>query len=167
MADMLVKLYDLPPLSPLVEELRQQKIAVRRAYPFEISAVMGTVEKLFDGSLAHAEEVSVGFANKPISIYVAVDQSVEKPYIVGVAAYECVRRNFFGPLGVTESCQGRGIGKALLVACLHGLAEMGYVYGIISNVVGTERLDFYKKTCDAVVIDGSDTSIYRDMLWLG
>ena len=48
---------------------------------------------------------------------------------------ECTRRAFFGPTGVLESERGQGIGKVLLLACLHGLAEMGYAYGIIAEAL--------------------------------
>jgi len=97
----------------------------------------------------------------PCSIYIAIDISQEKAGIVGFAAYECTSRNFFGPEGVAESHRRRGIGKALLIACLHGLREMGYAYGIIGGV-GPHA--FYEKACGATLIEGSSPGIYRDML---
>jgi predicted N-acetyltransferase YhbS len=54
-----------------------------------------------------------------------------------------------------------GVGKALLLACLWALREMGYVYGIIG---GVGPVDFYKKTVGAIEIPGSDTGIYNDLL---
>jgi predicted N-acetyltransferase YhbS len=81
--------------------------------------------------------------------------------IVGFAAYECTRRNFFGPTGVIENAQNRGVGKALLLACLWGLQELGYVYGIIGHA---GPVAFYEKTVGAAVIPDSDPGIYTDLL---
>ncbi len=104
-----------------------------------------------------ADEISVGFVNKPVSVYLAVaDREV-----IGFAAYECTRRNFFGPTGVAENMQGRGVGKALLIASLWGLRELGYVYGIIGRVGPVE---FYQKTVGATVIPDSDPGIYVNLL---
>ena len=73
--------------------------------------------------------------------------------VIGFAAYECTRRGFFGPTGVAADQQGQGIGKALLVASLWGLRELGYVYGIIGRVGPVE---FYEKVVGAIVIPDSD-----------
>ena len=80
-------------------------IILRRAQPFEITQVRSFVENNF--SVAWADEISVGFANKPVSIYIAV---LEKR-IVGFAAYECTRKTLFGPTGVAELVRGRGVGQ--------------------------------------------------------
>jgi GNAT superfamily N-acetyltransferase len=155
MPDLLVNLLKLPPLAPLLDEMERTQIIVRRAQPFEISTVRSSVEKNF--SLAWADEISVGFANKPVSVYIAVSENE----IVGFAAYECTRRAFFGPAGVNETARGRGIGKALLLACLHGLRELGYVYAIIGRAGPVE---FYQKTVGAIVIPDSDPGVYTNLL---
>ena len=64
-------------------------------------------------------------------------------------------------MGVLETMQGRGIGKALLLACLWGLREMGYVYGIIG---GVGPIEFYRKTVGASMIDDSTPGIYTNLL---
>ena len=155
MPDMLVNLLKLPPREPSLEEIGRARIVVRRAQPFEITSVRSFVEKNF--SLAWADEISVGFASKPVSIYIA---TLEKE-IVGFAAYECTRRDFFGPMGVVETMQGQRIGKALLLACLWGLREMGYVYAIIG---GVGPVEFYEKTVGASVIPDSSPGIYTNLL---
>lgn len=155
MPDLLVNLLKLPPLEPVMLELDKAKVVIRRAQPFEITRMRSFIEEKF--SVVWADEISVGFANKPVSLYIAV---VEKE-IVGFAAYECTRRGFFGPTGVASSMQGRGIGKALLLACLWGLREMGYVYGIIGRAGPVE---FYEKTVGATVIPDSDPGIYTNLL---
>lgn len=155
MPDLLVNLLKLPPLEPVMLEMNNADIIVRRAQPFEITQALEFVEREF--SVAWADEVSVGFANKPVSVYIAIaDQE-----IVGFASYECTRRSFFGPTGVVESMQGRGIGKALLLASLWGLREMGYVYGIIGRAGPVE---FYENAVGAIVIPDSEPGIYTDFL---
>lgn len=143
MPDMLVSLVQLPPITPLLEELREQGIYVRRPNPWELSEVREFIEKHF--SRSWADEVSVGFANKPVSVFVARHED----QIVGFAAYECTRRNYFGPTGVAEAYRGRGIGTALLLACLYAMQDMGYVYAIIG---GAGPMEFYSKACGAVPI---------------
>lgn len=136
-------------------EMDTAEIVIRRAQPFEITLVRDFVEREF--AVAWADEISVAFVNKPVSLYIAV---VNKT-IVGFAAYECTRRSFFGPAGVVEDLWSRGIGKALLLASLWGLREMGYVYGIIGHA---GPVKFYEKTVGAIVIRDSDPGIYTDLL---
>jgi hypothetical protein len=155
MPDMLVNLLTLPRLETALQEMVDAGIVIRRAQPFEITLVRSFIESNF--SVAWADEVSVGFASKPVSVFIA---TLEKE-IVGFAAYECTRRSFFGPTGVIENARGGGVGKALLLACLWGLREMGYVYGVIGRAGPVE---FYEKSVGAVVIQGSDPGIYTDLL---
>ncbi len=155
MPDLLVNLLKLPPLEPALENMERGRILIRRAQPFEISRVRSFVERNF--SVSWADEISVGFARQPVSVYIAV---VEKE-IVGFAAHECTRRAFFGPTGVSEPMQGRGIGTALLLACLWGLRELGYVYGVIG---GAGPVEFYEKAVGAIVISDSEPGIYTNLL---
>jgi hypothetical protein len=149
MPDLLVNLLKLPALEPA------EGFAVRRAQPFELTPVRTFVNTNF--SAAWADEISVGFARQPISVYVA---TIEHE-LVGFSAYECTRRGFFGPTGVSQAAQGKGIGKALLLASLWGLREMGYVYAVI-GAAGPVR--FYQKTVGAIIIPDSEPGIYTDTL---
>jgi len=153
MPDMLVKLYTLPPLEPYVQAMRQRGIIIRPARPYEITPVRAFVERHF--ATTWADEITVGFANKPVTVYVALRGGE----VVGFGAYECTRRAFFGPTGVLESQRGHGIGKVLLVACLHGLAEMGYAYGVIGAAGPTE---FYARAVGATEIPDSTPGVYGD-----
>lgn len=155
MPDMLVQLLKLPPCEPLIEELRGEGIIIRRVHPFEITPVRSFVEKHF--SVQWADEVSVGFANKPTTVFIAIRDG----RVIGFGAYECTRRCFFGPTGVDPAERKRGIGKALLLACLWGLREMGYAYGIIGSAGPTE---FYEKAVGAIAIPDSSPGIYADLL---
>lgn len=150
MPDLLVNLLNLP-----APESEPQEFLVRRAQPFEISVVRSFVAENF--STSWADEISVGFARQPISVFVA---TMERE-LIGFAAYECTRRGFFGPMGVVERAHGKGAGKTLLLAALWGLREMGYVYGII-GAAGPVR--FYQKTVGAIVIPDSEPGIYTDLL---
>ena len=66
-----------------------------------------------------------------------------------------------GPTGVAEDERGRGTGKALLIAALWGLRELGYVYGIIG---GAGPMRFYEEAVGAIVIPDSEPGIYDDLL---
>ena len=155
MPDMLVNLLKLPPVHVAIDDLARIGIVIRRAQPFEITPVMELVEREF--SVAWADEISVGFANKPVTVFIANFEG----QVVGFAGYECTRRAFFGPTGVIEEMQSRGIGKALLLACLSGLRELGYVYAIIGRA---GPVQFYESVVGAIVIPDSDPGIYADLL---
>ena len=151
MPDLLVNLLKLPPL----EEETARDFNVRRAQPFELTLVRRFVAENF--SQSWADEISVGFAHQPISVFIAtIDRE-----LAGFAAYECTRRGFFGPTGVVPSARDKGIGKALLLTSLWALREMGYVYAII-GAAGPVR--FYQKTVGAIIIPDSEPGIYTDIL---
>ena len=155
MPDLLVNLLKLPPLESVAESLDQSGIVIRRAQPFEITPVRDFIKQNF--SVAWADEVSVGFAQKPVTVFIATCER----RVTGFAAYDCTRKAFFGPTGVAESERGRGVGNALLIAALWGLRELGYVYGVIG---AAGPVDFYRKAVGAIVIPDSDPGVYTDLL---
>ena len=155
MPDLLVNLLPLPPFQSFIDNLNHAGINIRRAQPFEITPVRQFIEKNF--SVAWADEVSIGFANKPATVFIAT----RKSRVIGFAGYECTRKAFFGPTGVAESERGHGIGKALLIAALWGLRELGHVYGIIG---AAGPVEFYQKEVGAIVIPDSEPGIYIDLL---
>jgi len=151
MPDLLVNLLKLPS----IESEGVREFNVRRAQPFELTPVRRFVTENF--SRNWADEISVGFAHQPISVFVA---TIERE-IVGFAGYECTRRGFFGPTGVASAARGKGVGAVLLLEALAALREMGYVYAII-GAAGPVR--FYQKTVGAIIIPDSEPGIYTDML---
>ncbi len=155
MPDLLVNLLKLPLLEPLVHELGEQGVNIRRAQAFEITPVREFIEKNF--SVAWADEILVGFANKPVTVVIATRHS----HVIGFAGYECTRKAFFGPTAVAADERGRGVGTALLIASLWGLRELGYVYGIIG---GAGPVEFYQEAVGAIVIPESTPGIYTDLL---
>jgi GNAT superfamily N-acetyltransferase len=139
----------------LIDQLRDQRqIILRRANPWELSRVREFAGKW---AITWADEAEVGFARQPVSVFIAIAAGE----IARFCCYECTRRNYLGPMGVDESFRGNGLGKALLLASLASLREMGYAYAIIG---GVGPVEFYQKACGATVIERSDRGVYVDML---
>lgn len=155
MPDMLVKLYDLPDVTPILKQLKASGVTVRNAMPYEKHQVLDWIRAHFGPDWA--SEADVSFANKPVSCLIAT----EAGSIAGFACYETTCRAYFGPTGVTTDKRGRGIGKALLFAAMRGLADMGYAYAFIGSAGPVE---FYARALGAIPIPGSTPGIYRDRL---
>ena len=155
MTDLLVKLYDLPNVEPYLTKLRNEGIIVRKAMSYEKHLVIQWIKDNF--SEGWASECDIAFSSRPISCFIAT----ENGSVVSFACFDCTCRNFFGPMGVIEYARGRGIGKALLLACLHAMAASGFAYAIVG---GVDVTDFYEKTVGAIPIPGSSPGIYRDRL---
>jgi GNAT superfamily N-acetyltransferase len=155
MNDLLVRLYDLPAPDRYSGALAAAGVTVRRAMAYEKAPVTAWVRAVFGD--AWAGECDVAFAREPVACYVATQGG----RIVGFACHDSTCRNFFGPMGVAEGARGRGIGSALLLACLHAMAAAGYAYAIVGGV-GDDAI--YRDVAGAVVIDGSTPGIYRDRL---
>jgi GNAT superfamily N-acetyltransferase len=155
MADMLVKLYDLPDLSEAITLQQAQDIEVRRALAPEKHGVMQWVTERWGD--AWASECDVAFSRQPVACVLAT----QKDRILGFACYEATCRNFLGPMGVRKSARGKGVGRALLLACLHAMRAQGYGYAIIGGV-GPD--DFYVKAVGAVPIEGSTPGVYGALL---
>lgn len=153
--DMLVRLYDLPPLAPVVEHMAAQGVTIRRGIAPEKHVVLEWVARHF--SAFWQSEADVAYARVPVSIWLAVAER----RLLGFGCYDTTRRGFFGPTGVAESERGRGLGKALLLACLHDMWAQGYGYGIIG---GVGPVAFYEKAVNAFVIPASSPGVYGGML---
>jgi len=155
MPDMLVSLLDLPDDRAEVEALKSEGILIRRVQPYELSLLRKFVEEKFNATWA--DEVTTAFTHQPTTCFIA---TYEKK-IIGFGAYECTRRDYFGPTGVDPTYRGKGIGKVLLLACMRALLEMGYAYAIIG---GVGPADFYSKCVGATLIPDSSPGVYVDML---
>jgi GNAT superfamily N-acetyltransferase len=157
MADLLVRLYALPPAEPAIEAAGAAGITVRRAAAAERGAVVEWVRT--HGSPGWASECEASFARQPLACFVAVDGAKESKMgrLAGVACYEAACRGFFGPEIVHPDHRGKGVGRALLLSALHAMRAEGYAYAIIG---WASSIDFYKRVVGAVVIEGSDPGIY-------
>lgn len=154
--DRLVRLYDVPPPADCVDRLARSGVIVRTARAYEKSRVVAWVGDRF--GQAWADECAVAFSNHPVSCFIATQQGT----IIGFACYESTCKNFFGPIGVGAAVRRRGIGRALLLSCLHAMAVGGYAYAVIGG--GDHAHQFYAATVDAMEIKGSSPGIYRDRL---
>jgi GNAT superfamily N-acetyltransferase len=152
MADLLVRLYTLPPLEPALEKAAAAGITVRRAAAAERGAVVDWVRT--HGSPGWASECEAAFARLPIACFVAVEK---RDHLAGVACYEATARGFFGPELVHPDRRGKGAGKALLLSALHAMRAEGYGYAIVG---WASSIAFYEQAVGAVVIEGSDPGIY-------
>jgi GNAT superfamily N-acetyltransferase len=156
MTDMLVKLYDLPEVwSSMINQIAPE-IRIRKPIGAEKSMIVQWIRENFGE--VWANEMDVTFSRSPVSCYVA--QQDQK--MVGFACYDASALGYFGPTGVDESCRGKGIGKALLLACLLEMKLKGYGYAIIGWIGPRE---FYEKAANAVVIPDSTPGIWKE--WLG
>ncbi len=151
MADMLVRLYDLPPLEVALEKVSAQELVVRRAEPWERRHLLEFVRQHFSENWA--DEVATAYTRHPLPVFVAEDQGE----LVGFAAYHTTRLDFFGPEGIREDYRGRGLGQALLLSCLWAMWHEGYGYAIIGWVGPQE---FYRKCCGATVIEDSEPGVF-------
>lgn len=143
MPDMICPLIDLPSLKETLQQLETRNITIRRPNPWELTAVLDFIGRHF--SAGWVDETRVAFSHQPVTAYIALDGDK----IIGFSAYECTRKNYFGPTGVDETYRGLGIGKVLFIAALRGLRDLGYTYAIIG---GAGPVDFYKRTAGAEVI---------------
>jgi GNAT superfamily N-acetyltransferase len=107
-------------------------------------------------------ECETALARMPVSCFIATVKDEDgASRMVGFGCYDATAKGFFGPTGVDPEFRGRGLGKALLLACLDAMRAEGYGYAIIG---GAGPVDFYAKCVGAIPIEGSAPGIYRGML---
>ncbi|MDQ6618266.1 MAG: GNAT family N-acetyltransferase [Pseudomonadota bacterium] len=160
MADMLVKLYDLPSLHDTLRELEARGVVVRRARVPERAVVLDWTDRQFT---AWTPEVDVAFTRLPVTCWIAVrqDPAAAGAELIGLACHDVMCRNFFGPMAVDATHRLQGVGRALLLAALHAQRDAGYAYSIIAGV-GPEA--FYGRAVQAITIPGSTPGVYAGML---
>lgn len=151
MADLLIKLYDLPAM-PVVADMA---FLVRPALAYEKTQIVDWVRAQFGN--AWASECDVAFARQPLSCHIATHAGA----IIGFACYDSSGRGMFGPIGVELAWRGRGVGRALLLASLQTMAALGYAYAIV-GAAGAKA--FYRHSVGAMDIPDSTPGIYRDRL---
>ena len=155
MADMLVKLYEIPDDPVFLAGQEALGITIRKPFGPEKHLIIDWVRENFEE--AWASEVDMALSNRPVSCFVALDRDT----LAGFACYDATALGFFGPEGVDEGYRGRGIGKALLLACLLDMKRKGYGYAIIGDAGPQE---FYARVVNAVTIPDSTPGIYKGLL---
>jgi GNAT superfamily N-acetyltransferase len=148
-ADLLVKLYELPP------ERTVAGFDIRRALAPDKHAVTAWVGATFGPRWASEAEVS--FFGHPVRCHIATVAGELRAF----ACWDATARGFFGPEGVAEAARGNGVGGALLLQCLHAMRAYGYAYAVIGGV-GPKA--FYEKIVPVMEIPGSSPGIYHGML---
>ncbi len=161
MADMIVNLLDIPDLAYCQEKekvLLGEGIVIRRAMVPDMYGILDSVERI--GGQFNKGECAVCFSRQPVSCFIAEKDGE----LIGYACYEATNRDFLGPTKVREDYQGKGIGAALLLRCLHDMRIIGYAYAIIGGIGPAQ---FYEKVCGAKIIEGSTPGIYKDFMKFG
>jgi len=153
MTDMLIKLYALPVPD---SGASSPQCTIRKPLGSEHDLVVDWIARAF--SPGWASEARVALANRPVSLVIALHQGT----LAGFCCYDATARGFVGPIGVAEPERGRGIGAALLRACLCDMYAAGYAYAVAGAVGAPE---FFRRAADAVEIDGSTPGVYRDLVW--
>lgn len=154
MSDMLVKLWELPPLEAALATSAARGVAVRRALAPEKPVVLDLVRMYWPAWVA---EVDVAFARLPVACFVAVRDG--EP--IGFACHDAIAPDFFGPTAVVESVRRQGVGATLALAAMHALRAQGYAYAIVG---GVGPAAFYARTFGAVEIPGSSPGLYAGLL---
>lgn len=169
MADMLVKLYDLPPLQPALDGLASN-IQIRSARVGEEHAIMPWIDHHFSPGWSHG--IAYAIHRSPCSLFIAIEQQQPDPQranryelpteqLVGFACYDTSNRGMFGPMGVQASHEGQGIGKALLLTALQAMWNENYAYAIIG---WAGPVDWYAKLVGATIIPDSEPGPFRGSL---
>ena len=159
MADMLVKLYPLPTAPGLQEALRAKGITIKKALAPDMGKIIAFTEE--NGHPGWADELRVCFSNQPVSCYIAVKDK----QVIGFGCYEATARGFFGPTLVAESARHQGVGKALLLACLASLRELGYAYAFI-GWPAEDAIHFYQEATGGMMIPDEGHGVYSRMIHL-
>jgi len=155
MSDLLVKLYDLPASAPLLEQLTESGIRIRRAMASEKTIVTRWVsEQLTNGWSCECE---IAFSRQPIACKVATHEKS----LLGFSCHGVICPDFLGPIGVVPEWPRHHVGKALLLASLEALRAQGYAYAIIG---WAGPVAFFEKSIGAMLIAGSEPGMYRGTL---
>ena len=155
MPDLLVKLYELPPLEPFLEKQLALGITIRRAIAPEKHLITEWVGAEFGAYWV--SETEVAFGNTPPTCFIAEYERT----VIGFSVVNATTKGFFGPTGVAEAVRGKGTGAALLMIALHAMRWDGFGYAIIG---GAGPVEFYSKIVGATVIPDSHPGVYKGML---
>ena len=150
--DMIVNLYKLP-------ELRvPEGCKIKRVFAADKERVLSYIRENF--SAGWAWEAERAMLQEMGKCFIATKDGK----ILGFACYDGTAKGYFGPIGVSSTARGKGIGQALLIRTLNAMREYGYGYGII-GWVGEAEL-FYRKTVGAEFIKGGEpeNTVYSNLI---
>jgi GNAT superfamily N-acetyltransferase len=150
--DMLASLSNL---GPLPKRFSKVLLQVRKPIGPEYDSIVRWISDRF--SPAWSSEASAALSNRPITLFIAQHGTD----LQGFCCYDATARGFVGPIGVLDSERGKGMGAALLLACLHDMRTMGYGYAIAGWVGEPE---FFRKVAGATEIPDSTPGLYANLL---
>lgn len=155
--DMLIKLYPAPALDCAASRSAAEAsgIVLRKPIGPEHTAIVRWVADRFGPGWA--SEVQVALGNRPVSVWVAMQQTE----LLGFACHDATARGFFGPIGVADAARSKGLGSALLRVCLQDMRASGYGYAIAGGVGAPE---FFQRVAGAVEIPDSTPGLYANRL---
>jgi GNAT superfamily N-acetyltransferase len=151
MADMLVKLYDLPDRAHQLPE----DAAVRRALASEKAFVVPWVRQQFGAGWG--AECEIAFGRLPVTCFIAL----KGKELAGFCVYDSTARGMLGPIGVAEPYQRQGLGRELLLIVLEAMSGSGYAYAAVGWVASEA---FFRHVVDATIIPGSEPGLYKGCL---
>jgi hypothetical protein len=151
--DMLIRLYalDAPPFVRSVTE----GVVIRKPIGPEHATVSTWVGAQF--TAGWASEAQVALANRPVSLWIAAREGS----LLGFACYDATARGLVGPIGVAGDARRKGLGAALLLACLHDMRSTGYAYAVVGDA---GEPDFFSRVAGAVAIADSVPGLYGGQL---
>ena len=158
MTDLLIKLFDLPPLEPHLARLGQAGIVLRRALLPEKHLVLAWVEATF-ASAGWRDECAAAFTRQPISCFLATRDGA----IAGFFCYEVTMKGLMGPCGVDPAFRRQGIFTALALSAAFAMNAEGYAYAVIPSV-STEAEAALTKGLGAIRIPDTSKNFYDGML---
>jgi GNAT superfamily N-acetyltransferase len=170
MADLLVKLYELPALAPELAKMAARGISIERANGFDRRRITAWVEGHFGEGWRG--ETDAALSRLVPTCFVASEALPHQPEpgnpysmaprrILGFACYDVVKLGMFGPTGVDPERQGHGIGTALLLATLHAMWDAGYGY---CQIGWAGPVAWYQRVCGATPIEGSAPGVFKGQL---
>ena len=155
---MLVKLYDLPDISPQQLQLAEHGIVIKRALALDKARIIDFVNQHFKEICAEwVFECELSLLRHPVACYIAV----QNQQIIGFVSYDTSAKGFLGPLGVDANFRQQGIARALIIQALHAMEYEGYGYAIIPWV---SSVDYYAKAVGAIEIPNSEPGIYQRLV---
>lgn len=151
LSDLLVPLYGLPIMK------KQEVLWIGKPLSHQSPGVLSFIEDNF--SSGWKAEAAAAFGSVPPTIVTAVD--IPSGRLAGFCCWDCTAKGFLGPVGVHSDFRGRNVGKAVVLSVLHSMREAGYGYAVIGDAGPVE---FFRKICDARIIEGSSPGIYNNPL---
>lgn len=160
-------------------------VTVRKPIGPEHDLIVAWVAQRFGPGWASEARVALG--NRPVTLVVAVASNPDgpastaaqaavqsnatttesaalpspTPALLGFACYDATARGMVGPIGVADAARGRGVGAAMLRACLDDMHVAGYAYAVAGGVGAP---GFFRRVAGAVEIADSSPGPYAGML---